>query len=404
MNEVIGLIGRRLRLGVVGGGRVSPIGPVHRIAARLDDGFEITAAVLASDAAASRELGRALGIPRPYGDLDAMLATEAARADGIDALAIMTPNHLHHPFAVAALDAGLHVVCDKPMTTSLADALDLAEKVRASGRVFALTHNYGGYPMVRQARAMVAAGELGEVRQVNVTYAQGQLARRIEVEADAPERLLWRLDPARGGPSPVLGDIGTHAHHLACFMLGQPLEAVAADLAAIVPGRDAHDYGGLLLRFAGGARGVMWVTQAAPGCENQLRIEIYGEEAGLAWDQNFPNQLRLTRQWQPAQTLSRGAPDLHPAAKRATRTPLGHPEGFHEAFANLYRDIAHVIAAGIAGKPADPLATTFPTIEDGVRGMRFVEASIVSSAAGGRWTRLGDLGPTDATTASGEHP
>lgn len=383
-NPVVEMLGRRLRLGVVGGGATSFIGTVHRTAARLDDRFEVLASVMASTPARAREQGVQAGIAagRAYGTLEEMLAGENDRDDPIDAVAIMTPNHLHYPQCRAVLEGGKHILCDKPMTTSLQDALDLVERVRDAGAVFCFTHNYSGYPMVRQARAMVAAGELGEIRQVNVEYSQGQLSSYVE--PDAPERLQWRLDPARGGPSAVLGDIGTHAHQLIAFVTGIPLARLCADVGATVPQRENDDYAGMLLRLENGARGTLWVTQAASGSENILRIKVFGSRGGLEWEQNSPNHLKHMVQFEPARILSRGLPGLYPAAARCTRIPTGHPEGFQEAFANLYNDAAEAIAARLSGKAPYPLALDFPTVEDGARGMRFIEAALESSN-GGAW-------------------
>ena len=348
---------------------------MHRAAARLDGRYDLVACVLSSDPERGRVRGAELGFApdRSYGSLAEMLESERQRGDPIDAVAIMTPNDSHLPQCKAALAQALHVLCDKPLTNSLNEALELVKAVRESGAAFCLTHNYSGYPMLRQARAMVAAGDIGDVRQAVVEYSQGQLSSYVEPEA--PERLRWRLDRKRGGPSAVLGDIGTHAHHLLAFVSGQPVVRLAADLGATVPGRENDDYAGLLLRLENGARGIMWLTQAASGAENLLRLKLFGSRGGLEWDHSVPNLLKHTVQFQAARLLSRGQPDLYPAAKRAMRAPLGHPEGFHEAFANLYSDAAEAIAAKIAGATPDPLALDFPTVEDGARGLRFVEAA-----------------------------
>ncbi|MCP4385765.1 MAG: Gfo/Idh/MocA family oxidoreductase, partial [Hyphomicrobiales bacterium] len=369
-NPVVEMLGRRLRLGVVGGGDGSFIGTVHRAAARLDDRFEVVAGVLSSKPDKARALGRQLGLEksRAYGSAADMIAEEAARDDGIDAVAVMTPNHLHLPECRRAIETGLDVICDKPLTTNLTEALELVTLVRGHGAVFCLTHNYSGYPMVRQARAMVAAGEIGDVRQVHVEYAQGQLSTFVEPEA--PERLKWRLDPARGGPSAVLGDIGTHAHQLVTFITGQQVTRLSADVGATVPDRTNDDYAALLMRMENGARGVMWLTQAASGAENVLRIQVYGSKGGLVWQHADPNTLKHTAQLSPARLLTRGLPVLADAAKHATRVPPGHPEGFHEAFANLYADAAEAIAARRTGENANPLALDFPGVEDGARGVR----------------------------------
>ena len=386
MNTTIAQLGRRLRLGVVGGGPGSFIGPVHRAAARLDDHYEVVAAVLSHDPERSRRAAADIGIAdeRAYGDHGLLLAGEAARADGIDVLAVMTPNALHHPVARDALAAGLDVICDKPLTTTLDDARDLVRRVRASGLVFCLTHNYTGYPMVRHARAMVQGGALGAIRQVHVEYIQGQLA--APTAADRDPAANWRFEAAQSGPSLVLGDIGTHAHHLATFITGQELAAVAAEVGSAVPGRKVDDFAHLLLRFAGGAVGSMWVTNSAAGAEHGLRIRVFGAEGGLEWQQEDPNHLLYRPREGFAQVMTRGRPGLSPAAARATRVVLGHPEGYFEAFANLYADAAEAIVARRTGRAPDPLALDFPTVEDGARGVRFIEAAVESSRAGGRWT------------------
>ena len=382
-NPVISALGRRLRLGVIGGGPGSFIGEVHRTAARLDDYYEVVAAVLSSDPARSRQAGQALGIARSYANIDELLQSESTRADGIDVIAIMTPNDSHYPLCCACLEQGLDIICDKPLTTSLADALDLVQRVRKSGRVFCLTHNYSGYPLARQARAMVQAGLLGEIRMVHVTYVQGHNA--AVVETDPPAGLRWRMQPDKAGASLILGDIGSHAHHLACFVSGLQLTQICADVGAVIPQRQFDDYAGALLRFDNGARGVMWVTQAAAGAEHGLSVRVQGTKGGLEWQQEEPNHLKYMPLGQPVQVFSRGGPGLLPAAERATRVAIGHPEGFYEAFANLYADVAEAIIAQRSGRPADPLALDFPTVEDGARGMKFIEAALESSRSGGQW-------------------
>ncbi|HEX6112519.1 MAG TPA: Gfo/Idh/MocA family oxidoreductase [Geminicoccaceae bacterium] len=386
MNSTIARLGRRLRLGVVGGGPGSFIGIVHRTAARLDDHYEVVAGALSRNPERSRTAARAMGIAedRAYANHGELLATEAARPDGIDVLAIMTPNDGHYPAARDALARGLDVICDKPLTTNLEDALDLVRRVRASGLVFCLTHNYTGYPMVRHARAMVQSGALGTIRQLHVEYIQGHLA--AETEADRDPAANWRFAAEQCGPSLVLGDIGTHAHHLACFIAGLELTALAAELGSAVTGRQVHDYAHLLLRFGGGACGSMWVTNSAAGAEHGLRIRVFGDNGGLEWQQEEPNSLLHRPLGGFAQLLTRGRPGLSPQAERATRIVLGHPEGFHEAFANLYADAAEAIVARRTGKKPDPLARDFPTVEDGARGVKFVEAAVESHRNGGRWT------------------
>jgi predicted dehydrogenase len=345
------------------------------------------AAALSSDAGRSRAAAAALGIApeRAYGDWRRLLEGERARKEGADAVAVMTPNGAHHAVCALALELGFDVVCDKPLATSLADAVDLARRVRASGRVFCLTHNYTAYPMVRQARDMVRAGAIGEVRQIQLAYVQGHNATLLEGEGEAGRR-GWRFDPAACGPSLVLGDIGTHAHHLGAFVSGLELQEVMADVWASVPGRrEADDAANVLMRWSGGARGAMWVTNAAAGAEHGLGFRIFGASGGLEWWQERPNELRHRRLGGFEQVLTKrlhGA--LTPSAERAARVEIGHPEGYQEAFANLYRDVAEAIAARIAGGEPDPLALDFPTAEDGARGLAMIEAC-VESARTGRW-------------------
>jgi predicted dehydrogenase len=385
VNATLKALGRRLRLGVVGGGPGSFIGEVHRIAARMDDHFEVVAGVLSRDAARSRAAAAAIGIApgRAYADHAELIAGEAARPDGIDVLAIMTPNGLHHAAARDALAHGLDVICDKPLTSNLADALDLVRRVRESGRVFCVTYNYSAYPMVRQARAMVQDGTLGAIRQVQVEYIQGHLA--APTEADTDPAAAWRFSAEMCGPSLVLGDIGTHAHHLASYVSGQALVEVAAEVGSAVPGRKVDDFAHLLLRYDGGARGSMWVTNSAAGGEHGLAVRVFGEHGGLEWHQEEPNHLLWRRRDGFPEIMTRGRPGLCAAAQRATRVALGHPEGYFEAFANLYRGAAAAIVARRTGGTADPLLD-FPTVEDGARGVRFVEAAVESHRHGGRWT------------------
>jgi predicted dehydrogenase len=340
------------------------------------------------DAARGRTSAAALHVAadRAYPDWAAMAQAEAARADGIDAVAVVTPNASHHPIARAFLNAGIHVICDKPLTTTMDDARDLVRAVAASGRVFALTHNYTGYPMVRQARAMVAAGDLGAIRVVQVEYPQDWLSTPLE--ASGQKQAAWRVDPAQAGPAGSLGDLGTHAHNIVEFVTGLPVEAVCADLTAFVPGRRVDDNAHALLRFAGGARGMLWSSQVSPGNENALRLRVFGEKGGLDWAQEHPNQLRWSPLGAAPQVLARGAGGLTPDAAHATRIPAGHPEGYLEAFAQLYRDAAEQIAARIEGRPPDPAALLLPTVEDGARGVAFLVAALESSARGGAWVAL----------------
>jgi len=377
---------RRVRLGMVGGGQGAFIGGVHRMAARLDDRYELVAGALSSDAARATVSAAELHIAaeRSYADYGDMARKEAAREDGIDAVAIVTPNHLHGRIAAAFLDAGIDVVCDKPLTSTLDEALELVQRVRRSGCLFALTHNYSGYPMVRQAREMVAAGELGEIRVVHAEYPQDWLS--TDLESTGHKQAAWRVDPAQAGAGGSLGDIGTHAEHLARFISGLDLAAVSADLTTFVAGRRLDDNAHVMLRYTNGARGMLWSSQVAPGNENALRVRIYGSKAGLEFRQENPNHLWFTPLGQQPRLITRGGSGSGAAAGHATRIPAGHPEGYLEAFAQIYRDVAEQIQARWQGRAPDPLACIVPTVEDGARGMKFIESVVESSRAEGRWT------------------
>lgn len=383
-NTVFKLLGRRLRLAVIGGGPGSFIGAMHRQAARLDDRYELVAAALSSDPERSRITGQGIGVAqdRCYPSGQALIDAEAKRPDGAEVVAIMTPNDSHYQFAMQALERGLDVICDKPMTNTLAEAEALHARVQATGLVFCLTHNYTGYPMVRQAKAMVMTGELGDIRLVQVEYVQGGRAKA------GPVRRAWKEDPARGGPSLVMGDIGTHAHNLLRFITGLEVAQVAAELGSIVPDRITHDYAGAMLRLTNGARGSFWVTQAAAGIENGLRIRVSGSKGSLEWHQEHPQVLQFKPLDAPAQVRTPNGPGTLPLAARASRIVAGHPEGFHEAFANLYTDAADAIAARRTGQHADPLSLHFPNATDGLQGIRFVAAAVASSQHNGAWTAL----------------
>lgn len=378
---------RRLRLGMVGGGEGAFIGAVHRIAARLDDEWELVAGALSSDTERARRSGAQLRLDpaRTYDSFAAMAQAEAARADGIDAVAIVTPNHVHHPAALAFLAAGIPIITDKPLCRTLDEAHDLAARVGQSP--FFITYNYTGYPMTRQARDMVAAGELGAIRTVQAEYAQDWLSTNLE--STGQKQANWRTDPARSGAGGAIGDIGTHAFNLAEFILGQDAESLAADLQSFVPGRRVDDNAHMLLRFASGTRGTLWASQVAPGNENGLSMRIHGEKAALSWRQEHPNQLTFSRLGQPPQTITRGGAGSGPLAAHATRIPAGHPEGYLEGFAQLYKDIAAQLRARAAGAAPDPATTLVPGIREGVRGIQFVTAAVASSAANAAWTRIG---------------
>jgi predicted dehydrogenase len=378
------MLGRRLRLAVIGGGSGSFIGAMHRQAARLDDRYEIVAGVLSSNPEKTKKDGLEIGLSsdRLYSSVHEMLAVETTRKDGADAVAIMTPNDSHFEYAMAALEKGFDVICDKPMTNTLQEAETLHKKVVDSGLVFCLTHNYTGYPMVRQAKAMIADGQLGTIRLIQVEYVQG--GKADESKPDPSES--WRFDPVRGGPSLVMGDIGSHAHNLVRFMSGLEVAEVAAEIGNIVPGRAVHDYGGALLRFNNGARGSYWVTQAAAGVENCLRIRVSGSKGSVEWMQEFPQALTFKPLGAPSQNRTPNGPGTLPLAKRSSRIVAGHPEGFHEGFANIYSDAAEAIAARRSGNQADPLALFFPNSFDGLMGLKFVFSAIESSKANGKWT------------------
>ncbi len=382
LNPVIALLGRKLRLAVIGGGPGSFIGAMHRQAARLDDRYDLVAGALSSDPAKSVQAGKDLGLSaqRCYANGIDLLTGEAARQDGADVVAIMTPNDSHFSFAMAALAQGFDVICDKPMTNTVQEAQQLHQRVVESGLVFCLTHNYTGYPMVRQAKAMVADGQLGAIRLVQVEYVQGGRAK------DGPGRTAWKEDPARGGPSLVMGDIGSHAHNLLRFTTGLEVSQVAAELGSIVPGRLVHDFAGALLRLSNGARGSLWVTQAAAGVENALRIRVCGALGSLEWQQECPQALSFKPLDAPAQQRTPNGPGTLPLAARSSRIVAGHPEGFHEGFANLYADAAEAIAARRTGQTAPALAMHFPNAHDGVLGVQFVDSVLRSAQSNGAWT------------------
>jgi predicted dehydrogenase len=378
---------RRLRLGMVGGGQGAFIGGVHRIAARIDDRYELVAGAFSSTAEKSKASGEALGVDpaRCYGSFEEMASAEKERPDGIDVVSIVTPNHLHFPAAKAFLERGTHVVCDKPLTTNLEDARQLADLVGRSGVVFVLTHNYTGYPMVRQARQMVQDGVLGRIRVVQAEYAQDWLTTKLEDTGQ--KQAAWRTDPARSGPAGCTGDIATHAMNLACFISGLALESLAADLTTFVPGRVLDDNTHVMLRFAGGAKGMLWASQVAPGNENNLRIRIYGEKGGLTWAQEDPNYLHFAPFGEPPRLIRRGGAGADAVAGRVTRIPSGHPEGYLEGFANLYSDAAELIWARLEGREPDPGALVVPTVRDGVAGVAFIEAVVASSRKNGAWVQ-----------------
>lgn len=377
-------LAKPIRLGMVGGGNDAFIGAVHRIAARIDGQYQLVAGALSSTPAKAQASGQALGLAadRIYDDYETMAAAEASRSDGIEAVAIVTPNHMHAPVAKAFLAKGIHVICDKPLTATLEEAEDLAEAAAKADALFVLTHNYTGYPMIRQARDMVAAGLLGDIRVVQAEYPQDWLTEVVHnKQAD------WRVDPKRSGAGGSIGDIGTHAFNLLSFVTGLTADSLAADLTAFVPGRQLDDNAHIMLRFQGGAKGMLWSSQVAPGNENALRLRVYGSKGGIEWAQEDPNYLWHTPFGEPKRLLTRGGTGATDAANRLTRTPGGHPEGYLEGFANIYQEAASAIRAYQQGQPM-PADVQLPTIEDGVMGMRFITACVASSGKDAAWVKL----------------
>lgn len=377
-----------IRLGMVGGGQGAFIGAVHRLAARMDGEFQLVAGALSSNPDRAKASAAELGLApdRSYGSFQEMAKAEAKRADGIEAVAIVTPNNMHYPPAKAFLDAGIHVICDKPLTATLADAKKLAALVEKSGKLFVLTHNYTGYPMVRQAREMVEKGVLGKIRLVQGEYPQDWLTTNIE--ASGQKQAAWRTDPKQSGAGGSTGDIGTHTYNLARFVTGLELDSLAADLDSFVPGRQLDDNAHIMLRFKGGAKGMIWASQVAPGNENGLKLRVYGEKGGLEWTQADPNYLWYTPFGEPKRLLTRGGAGAGAAAGRVTRVPPGHPEGYLEGFANIYAEAARAIRAARRKGGKLPKDVIYPTVLDGVEGVAFVEACVKSSKKNGAWTKL----------------
>lgn len=374
----------QIRLGMVGGGNDAFIGGVHRIAARLDDRYKLVAGALSSTPEKSQASGLALGLPsdRIYDDFKQMAIREARLKDGIEAVSIVTPNHVHYVAAREFLKRGIHVICDKPLTSNLADARKLVKSAESSDALFVLTHNYTGYPMVRQARQMVANGDLGKIRVVQVEYPQDWLT----VQQDF-KQAEWRTDPARSGAGGSTGDIGTHAFNLAGFVTGLEVESLAADIQAFVEGRQVDDNAHVMLRFKGGARGMLWSSQVAPGNENALRLRVYGEKGGLEWAQEDPNYLWYSPFGEPRQLITRNGAGAGDMAARMSRIPPGHPEGYLEGFANIYSEAAEAILAHRQGNQPSP-DVMFPTVQDGLKGVQFVNACVRSSARNSAWVAL----------------
>ena len=379
---------RRIRIGLVGGGQGSFIAAAHRAAARLDDGYELVAGALSSDPQRALASGLELRLDpeRCYADYADMARSEARRPDGIDAVVIVTPNHLHFPVAQAFLEQGIHVICDKPMTTRLDHADVLLELAERQGLLFMVTHTYSGYPMVRHARELVRNGALGDIRVVQVEYAQDWLAEPLELTGQ--KQAEWRADPKRAGPAGALGDIGTHAFHLAGFVTGLQVDQLAAELTTFVPGRALDDHVQVMLRYQGGARGMLWASQVATGSANRLQLRVFGSSAAIHFDQESPDQLLFTGLGEATQIVRRGATPAGGDAALATRLPAGHPEGYFEAFAQLYRDFSLIWQARAAGLPFDTTHHPMPTVHDGRQGMAFIDAVLRSHQGGSSWVTL----------------
>ena len=381
---------RKIRMGMVGGGRGAFIGGVHRMAAALDGQVELVCGAFSSDPERSKASGADLFLPaeRCYSNYEEMILAEKALplGDRRDFGVIVTPNHMHFPPAKMALDNGFHVLADKPATFNLAQAKELAEIVKASGRLYGITYNYTGYPLMKEARQMVEQGKLGAIRKVVVEYPQGWLSTLLE--STGQKQAAWRTDPAICGASGCMGDIGTHAINLAEFVTGLHIKELAADLTIFVEGRQLEDDGNVLLRFNNGAKGVLHSSQISVGCENNLTLRVYGEKGGLEWNQLDPNTMIVTSPDQPKQIYRTGLGYLGSAASAGTRTPAGHVEGYLEAFANIYRNFVNHIRAVAIGATPDPLTTDYPTIEEGLAGMAFIEAVVKSSGNNAAWTPL----------------
>lgn len=376
----------RIRLGMVGGGRDAFIGNVHRIASRLDDHFELVAGAFSSTVEKSKLSALDVGVDenRAYGDYKEMAIREAQLKNGIEAVSIVTPNHLHYPVANEFLKRGIHVICDKPLTSTHADAKKLVKQVESSDALFILTHNYTAYPMIRQARHMLANKKLGDVRVVQVEYAQDWLS--TDLENTQQKQASWRVDPERSGLGGCIGDIGTHAFNLAGFVTGLTLDALCADLHTFVAGRQLDDNVHIMLRFEGGAKGMLWSSQVAPGNENGLKLRVLGSKGGLSWSQEEPNKLWFTPLGEPTQLITRGGAGANDAANAVTRIPAGHPEGYLEGFATLYKEAAEAIylSRDDKGLPENYL---LPTVHDGYAGIAFINAAVNSSNKGGVWVK-----------------
>lgn len=381
---------RKIRMGMVGGGRGAFIGGVHRMAAAIDGEIELVCGAFSSNPKKSKLSGQDLFLPedRVYGSYEEMIKKEKELPEGVrmDFVAIVTPNHVHFGPAKMALQNGFHVVCDKPLSFNMKEAKELQRLVKKTGLLFALTHNYTGYPMVKQAKMMIQKGKIGAVRKVVVEYPQGWLSTRVE--ATDQKQAAWRTDPKRSGIAGAMGDIGTHAENLAEYMTGLQIKKLCADINIMVPGRQLDDDGNVLLEFDNGAKGILFASQIAAGEENALRIRVYGEKAGLEWSQMEPNSLIVKWLSKSMEIMRTGVGKLYPEAQHATRIPAGHPEGYLEAFGNIYRNFALSLRAVLAGKKPKAMHLDFPTVEDGVRGMRFIEKVIESGKSKQKWIKF----------------
>ncbi|MFO7918514.1 MAG: Gfo/Idh/MocA family oxidoreductase [Anaerolineae bacterium] len=382
---------RKLHMGMVGGGRGAFIGDVHRRAARLEGDVELVAGCFSSTPEKSKASGRDLYVPedRVYGTWEEMVEGELAlpEEERIDFVSVVTPNHLHYPISKAFVEAGFNVVCDKPLVHTVEEALDLVQAVQENDVLFAVTYNYTGYPMVKQARHLVQSGELGELRKVIVEYPQGWLAERIETD-EGEKQAVWRTDPERSGVSGCIGDIGSHAENLVSYVTGLEMEALCADLTTFVPGRELDDDGNILLRFKEGAKGILTASQVCPGQENALSIRVWGSKAGLAWYQEDPNYLYVQSNEAPEKVYKRGNDYLCEAAVAATRLPAGHPEAFIEAFANIYKNYADALRCRLLGVEPSEVMLDFPTVEDGAQGVHFIHKAVESDATEVKWTPI----------------
>jgi len=379
---------RKIRIGMVGGGKDAFIGGVHRIALRLDGYYELVAGSFSSNFDNSKETGKDLGLAedRIYKTYQEMAEKESSRSDAIDVVAIVTPNHLHVPIAKIFAEKGIHIICDKPLALSSKEAISLKNIVESKKLIFALTHNYTGYPMVRHARSLIQKGDLGSIRVIQAEYPQDWLTTKAEDSGF--KQAEWRTDPKRSGGGGCIGDIGTHAFNLIRFITGLEIEELSADIHTFVKGRLLDDNAQIMLRFKGGAKGALWSSQVAVGNENNLKIRIYGENGGIEWRQEDPNYLYYTEFGHPTQRVTRGSGNVSKEAKDVTRIPPGHPEGYLEGFANIYNDVYKKLYAQINNQNYDDSNDCYPTINDGVEGMRFIETALESSKNNGKWIRF----------------